>query len=274
MSTYVIGDVQGCFSGLQRLLDKLNFESTTDRLWFVGDLVNRGPESLEVLRFIKGLGNRAVAVLGNHDLYLLAVAAGVMPLRPKDTTDRVLAASDRDELLGWLGERPLVHRADGVLLVHAGLLPQWTIDDAETLAREAHAALCGPERLTLLRTLHQTKELQWSQDLTDTTRLAAGIHVFTRLRTCTVDGLMEPFFSGPPQAARSGFHPWFTIPNRRHSDATIICGHWAALGLHLTESVLALDSGCVYGRELTAVRLEDRKVFQVSCRTECRPKVT
>lgn len=265
MASYAIGDLQGCYTSLQQLAQLVRFNPPEDRLWFVGDLVNRGPESLQVLRYIKSLGPAAITVLGNHDLFLLAVAEGVASLRQSDTLTPILKAPDRDELLAWLRQRPLLHREGNVVLVHAGLLPQWTVDEAHQLAREAETALRGDQFAATLRALHPSGHLQWTPNLVGPARFASIINVLTRLRACSVSGLMESSFSGPPESTPEGFHPWFNIPSRRNATATIIIGHWAAMGLHMTPNLLALDSGCVYGRQLTAVCLEDRKVYQVTC---------
>lgn len=263
MATYAIGDVQGCFNSLRRLLDRIAFQPHVDRIWFVGDLVNRGPDSLSVLRYIKELRDRAVVVLGNHDLFLLAVAEHIVPVRPEDTLQAVLAAPDRDELLIWLRQQRLFHHENPFALVHAGLLPQWSIDDAKRFAHDVEAGLRGPSYRDILRALYPSKHLQWSSQLTGPTRLATIIKVLTRLRACSPDGQMESSYSGPPERIPAGYLPWFTIPERQHRDTTIVCGHWAALGLHCEEHLLAIDSGCVWGRQLSAVRLEDRAVFQV-----------
>jgi bis(5'-nucleosyl)-tetraphosphatase (symmetrical) len=265
MATYAIGDVQGCGEPLHRLLELIRFDPSTDRLWFVGDLVNRGPDSLSVLRYIKNLRDRAAVVLGNHDLFLLAVAEGIATVRPEDTLQDVLAAPDRDELLTWLRQQPLFYSEGSFALVHAGLLPQWSIDQAEQLAHEVEAGLQGPDYRNVLRALYPSKHLQWSPNLTGPTRLATIIKVLTRLRACSPDGRMESSYSGHPDRIPPGYFPWFKIPSRRHGDATIVCGHWAALGLHCEDHLLAIDSGCVWGRQLTAVRLEDRTLFQVPC---------
>jgi len=265
MATYAIGDVQGCHDALQRLIEQIRFDSGSDRLWFVGDLVNRGPDSLKVLRYIKSLGDSAVVVLGNHDLFLLAVAEDLTAMRPEDTLQAILAAPDRDELLGWLRQQRLLYREHQFVLVHAGLLPQWSIGEAEELAREVETGLRSPYYKNLLRALYPSKQLQWSPKLTGPTRLAAIIKVLTRLRACSTDGLMESSYSGPPDHIPAGFLPWFRVSNRKHDDTTIVCGHWASLGLHCEENLLAIDSGCVWGRQLTAIRLEDRAVFQVGC---------
>ncbi|MDX2252034.1 MAG: symmetrical bis(5'-nucleosyl)-tetraphosphatase [Nitrospira sp.] len=263
MATYAIGDIQGCFNSLRNLLDRVAFQPHVDRIWFVGDLVNRGPDSLSVLRYIKDLRDRAVVVLGNHDLFLLAVAEHIVPLRPEDTLQAVLTAPDRDALLTWLRQQRLFHHENPFALVHAGLLPQWSIDDAKRFAHEVEVGLQGPSYRDILRALYPSKHLQWSSQLTGPTRLATIIKVLTRLRACSPDGQMESSYSGPPERIPAGYFPWFTIPERQHRDTTIVCGHWAALGLHCEEHLLAIDSGCVWGRQLSAVRLEDRAVFQV-----------
>lgn len=265
MATYAIGDVQGCYGSLQRLVEQIHFDPSSDRLWFVGDLVNRGPDSLNVLRYVKNLGASAVVVLGNHDLFLLAVASGIATPSPQDTVQQILTAPDRDELLAWVRQQRLFYREPPFVLVHAGLLPQWTIAEAEGLAQEAETALRGPHYKQVLRALYPSKHLQWSSDLAGPIRLATIIKVLTRLRACSPMGLMESSYSGPPERIPPGFLPWFRIGGRRYRDATIVCGHWASLGLHCEENLLAIDSGCVWGRELTAIRLEDRQLFQVPC---------
>jgi len=262
MATYAIGDVQGCLASLQQLINRLCFDPASDRVWFVGDLVNRGPNSLGVLRLIKNLGPSARVVLGNHDLFLLAVAEGIAQLRAKDTIHDVLAAPDRDELLAWLRQQPL-HRHDGAyLMVHAGLLPQWTIAEAVNVAKEVEAVLSGDGYRTLLERLFHSPIPQWTSLLTGMDRLASITRVLTRIRTCSTTGEMSDF-SGTPDKTPDGFAPWFSIPDRRSTDTTIITGHWAALGLRIEDNHVAIDSGCVWGRQLTAIRLEDRKVFQV-----------
>jgi bis(5'-nucleosyl)-tetraphosphatase (symmetrical) len=270
MATYAIGDVQGCSAQLNQLVDRINFDPSADRLWFVGDLVNRGPNSLHVLRYIKQLGPAAQVVLGNHDLFLLAVAADIVALRPKDTIQDVLAAEDRTELMDWLRRQPLHYRERSFFMVHAGLLPQWATDEAVTLAREVEVVLSGPQYRTILEALFLKTPRRWDPDLIGDERLASITRTLTKLRTCTPTGDVSGF-SGPPEQAPAGFLPWFRIPNRKNADATVICGHWAALGLHIEPNLLAIDSGCVWGRELTAVRLEDRQIFQVEGVGRARP---
>lgn len=263
MAIYAIGDIQGCARALERLLELIRFDPSVDRLWCVGDLVNRGPDSLRVLRYLKQLGPSAQVVLGNHDLFLLAVAEGITTVRPEDTVQAILAAPDRDELLTWIRHQPLLYREAPFVLVHAGILPQWSIQDAEELAQEVESGLRSPSYREILRALYPSKHLQWSSQLTGPRRLATIIKVLTRLRACTPDGIMESTYSGPPDRIPAGFHPWFQIDPHRHQDAVFVCGHWASLGLYCRKHILALDSGCVWGRQLTAIRLNDRQVFQV-----------
>lgn len=266
MPTYAVGDVQGCYRALERLLDHIGFDPRRDCLWFVGDLVNRGPDSLAVLRFVKSLGSSAVAVLGNHDLHLLAVFSGILPRRAKDTFHDVLDAPDADDLIAWLRRRPLLHRDQGFTLIHAGLLPHWTTDEAAAYADEVADALRDGRLQDVLRAVYDEKiREQWSPQLAGVDRLEVVINAFTRLRVCSPDGRMNLAFSKTRAEIPDGYLPWFQVPGRRSADTTVIFGHWAALGLHVEDTVIGLDSGCVWGRALTAMRLEDRTVFQVPC---------
>ncbi|MCP9468532.1 MAG: symmetrical bis(5'-nucleosyl)-tetraphosphatase [Nitrospira sp.] len=262
MAIYAIGDVQGCSKSLRALLDRTSFHPSKDRLWLVGDLVNRGPDSLGVLRYLKELGSSAQIVLGNHDLFLLAVAEGTLPLRPKDTLHDVLASPDRDDLLSWLRHQPLHHREGAYLMVHAGLLPQWTVEEAVEYAREVERVLTGPDHRRFLQHLFHDPPRSWSNGLRGWERLTTIARVLTKLRACTPAGETSNF-SGPPDSTPTGFAPWFQLPHRRGHDVTVITGHWAALGLRLAPDHIALDTGCVWGRRLTAVRLEDRTIFQI-----------
>ncbi len=265
MSTYAIGDIQGCFLTLQKLLERLAFDPGRDRLWLVGDLVNRGPRSLEVLRWARGLGDRVVAVLGNHDLHLLARADGVARPRRRDSLEEVLKAPDREDLLDWLRHRPLLHRKGDLSLVHGGLDPSWTLEEAEGLAREAEAALRGPGGHEALSAVYAGRPERWDGSATGTQRLQSILHIFTRIRVCRPDGRLDFAFKGEPEASPEGFLPWYEIPGRKSRGTTLVFGHWAALGLRLMPEALALDSGCAWGRELSALRLEDRAVFQQPC---------
>ena len=265
MATYAVGDIQGCCTELQQLLHKVQFDPFTDRVWLVGDLVNRGPDSLGVLRLVKSLGVAAVTVLGNHDLHLLAVAEGVAELHRSDTFDELLSAPDRDELLFWLRQQRLLHAQDNFALVHAGLLPGWSVAQAQSLAYEVEAALRGDDYPQFLRHMYGNHPDHWDDELSAYPRLRVITNAFTRLRICTERGKMEFKFKGVVQDAPPGYLPWFEVPNRASAAATIVCGHWSALGLKVTPHLITLDTGCLWGGALSAVRLEDRKVFQVEC---------
>lgn len=263
MATYAIGDIQGCHAALQALLERIAFDPACDRLWIVGDLVNRGPESLQVLRTLHGLGEAATVVLGNHDLYLLMVAAGFDRRDKDDTLFQVLEAPDREILLDWLAHRPLMHVEGDYALLHAGLLPMWTITQAQVLAAEVSAALTGPDAQRFLLHLAGNKPEIWTDRLKGWERLRVIVNAFTRMRFCTPHGHMALRAKGPPDQAPAGTVPWFLAPDRFNRTHTIVCGHWSALGYYRGDGVIALDSGCVWGGKLTAFRLEDAAVFQV-----------
>jgi len=231
----------------------------------VGDLVNRGPASLECLRFVKGLGESAVTVLGNHDLHLLCVAHGAEKRRKRDTLEGVLEAPDRDELLEWLRHRPLMHVEDGHVLVHAGLLPEWTVARAADLAHEVEDALRGARFRKLLERMYGDEPARWNERLQGADRLRVAINAMTRLRVCDDSGAMVLSFKGEPGESSDDWTPWFDVPKRRSVDHTVVCGHWSALGVVVRPDLISLDSGCVWGRALTAVRLGDRRVFEVAC---------
>ena len=273
MTTLAIGDIQGCYDSLCRLLDLCAFDPASDRLWLVGDLVNRGPQSLETLRLIKSLGPAALTVLGNHDLYLLMVAEGGAKFRGKDDTIQpILDAPDCTELLDWLRQQPLCHTEGEFCLVHAGLLPQWTAARARKLAREVEAELQGPKYRKFITNLWGSEPSCWSDDLTGAPRLRVIVNAMTRMRFCTPEGIMELKTKGELANAPAGHLPWFDAPNRKSADAVLVTGHWSALGLKITPNLLALDSGCLWGGHLTALRLEDRRLFQVDCSpTEALP---
>ncbi|MGK7344617.1 MAG: symmetrical bis(5'-nucleosyl)-tetraphosphatase [Candidatus Nitrospinota bacterium M3_3B_026] len=268
MGTYAIGDIQGRMGPLEKLLGKIGFNPAKDRLWLTGDLVNRGPDSAAVLRWAAGLGDRIISVMGNHDLRLIGVADGAMQARGSDTFGDVLAAPDRDELLDWLVRRPLLHREGRRVLAHAGLLPQWTAAEAERLAREAEGVLRSEGRPALLRELFDGGPKKWMDGLHGTDRLRVIINAMTRMRVITPDGEMDLEFSGPPGKAPPGKIHWRDAPGRKSAEDLIICGHWAAQGLVMKNDMYALDSGCVWGRLLTAVRLDDGRVFQEPCSPE------
>ena len=265
MPTYAIGDLQGCYDPLQRLLERIQFAPAHDTLWLVGDLVNRGPQSLEVLRFIKSLGEAAVNVLVNHDLHLLALAAGFGRVHKSDTFGPILAAPDRDELLHWLQHRPLAWREGEYLLLHAGLIPGWSADDAMRLAAEAEAVLQQQDAHDFFAQMYGDSPRAWRDNLQGIDRIRVIVNTFTRMRYCTAQGEMDFHHKGAPGSQPPGLFPWFDVPERRSADTTIIMGHWSTLGLIHRPNLLALDTGCLWGGELTAVRLEDRKVFSVTC---------
>ncbi len=262
MATYAIGDVQGCFRTLHRLLERIRYDPGKDRLWFVGDIVNRGPQSLEVLRWVRAQGERATAVIGNHDLHLLGRAFGTREAKRSDTFEAVLAAPDREDLIEWLRRRPLLHRDGRFVLVHAGLLPAWTLDEALGLAREVETGLSGPEPGRFLQALAAGPTPDWAEDLDWTDRCRVAIRAFTRLRTIRSDGRGCEEFSGPPESAPEGCRPWFELWDHRAAEVTVVIGHWAALGLRIQPGLMALDTGCVYGKMLTAARLDDSEIFQ------------
>ena len=260
MATYAIGDVQGCFDELRQLLAELGF-GTDDRLWFVGDLVNRGPKSLEVLRFVRSLGERAVAVLGNHDLHLVAQHAGVERPRHDDTFGDVLAAPDAEELVGWLRQRPMLHVEADFAMVHAGLLPQWTIERALELGREVEQALAGPRYREFLLNMYGAEPERWDEALAGWDRLRIIVNAMTRMRFCDRNGRID--VRGKGTEPRPGYVRWFEA---RAPDArTLIFGHWSQLGLVRRPGFLGIDSGCVWGGALTALRLEDGALHQVRC---------
>lgn len=260
MATYAIGDVQGCYDELRTLLAEVHF-AEADRLWFVGDLVNRGPKSLEVLRFVRGLGDRALTVLGNHDLHLVAVHEGLQRVRNEDTLGEVLAATDRSELVDWLRRCPLMHVEGDYAMVHAGLLPAWSVKEALALSEEVQRALQAPSYREFLKNMYGSKPSRWSGTLAGWDRLRVIVNAMTRMRFCTSEGEMD--FHAKGTKAPVGYQPWYET--RRGDRHFLLCGHWSALGLTLQPGVALLDSGCVWGASLSALRLDDRRVFQVKC---------
>ena len=267
MATYAIGDIQGCCDALKRLLDIVKFDPPRDRVWLVGDLVNRGPQSRDTLRFIMSLGDAAVPILGNHDLHLLVAASGYTKQYPGDTLSDILNAPDRDELLHWLRQQKLMHVDNtlGYAMVHAGLLPQWSITKALALAGEVETVLRGDDHDAFLRPLYGNKPSAWRDDLTGDERLRVIVNAMTRMRLCTVDGDMEFTHKLAPVNMPPGYMPWYDVPGRLSADTPVLFGHWASLGVLLRADVIGLDSGCVWGRKLTAMRLEDRRTFQCHC---------
>lgn len=265
MAIYAVGDIQGCHTELVQLLEKIRFDQARDKLWLVGDLVNRGADSLQVLRLVKSMGESAITVLGNHDLHLLAVANGTGRLHRGDTLDEILAAPDREELLYWLRNQRLLHVEGNFVLVHAGLLPDWTLEQAASLAGEVEAALQGRDYVDFLAHMYGNQPDSWDDKMTGFKRLRVITNALTRMRICTDDGAMEFDFKAEQENIPEGYRPWFDIPGRASTDATVIFGHWSALGLMVKENAIALDTGCLWGGPLTAIRLEDREVIQVPC---------
>lgn len=266
MALFAIGDVQGCLDSLKRLLDDIGHEPGRDRLWFVGDLVNRGPDSLGTLRFVRGLD--AECVLGNHDLHLLAVAAGGRPLKPSDTFTDVLDAPDRDELLAWLARRPLLVRDDaaGWAMIHAGLPPAWDIDTATGLAREVAQSLLDNYRdRAFMGGMYGDRPARWDGSLAGTERRRFVINALTRMRFCDRESELSLSCTGPPGSQPPPFHPWFEI--WPHTSHRVVFGHWSTLGAANHGNAVSTDSGCVWGQDLTAVRLVPPPVefFKVPC---------
>ncbi|BAW80441.1 bis(5'-nucleosyl)-tetraphosphatase [Candidatus Nitrosoglobus terrae] len=278
MAVYAIGDIQGCYAELQQLLEQIHFDVKKDQLWMTGDLVNRGPQSLAVLRFIYSLGDRVVSVLGNHDLHLLAVAAGVRDLFPEDTLAPILAAPDREELITWLRYRPLFYQDPllGVTLIHAGLPPQWDITTAEACASELEAVLQGPGWQNFLAHMYGDKPDNWCDSLEGWDRLRLIANCLTRLRYCNTKGQLKLKIKGSPEVKTKELIPWFEMPDRASRGSRIIFGHWATLGVGAyDDSVFALDGGCVWGGQLVALRLDDENPqwFAVNCRGHSRPTI-
>lgn len=276
MSTYAIGDIQGCYQDLQSLLQLIQFDPTQDTLWFTGDLVNRGPKSLEVLRFIKNLNERAIAVLGNHDIHLLAVAENnVQYLKPQDTLGSILSAPDREELLEWLRNRPLLHHDStlGFTMIHAGLPPEWDLQQARECANEVEQALRGEQYKDYLKNIYGNKPKKWSEELEGWERLRFITNCFTRLRYCSAKGKLALKKKDNPllKANEDKHQAWFLWSHRASREHNIIFGHWSTLGYYADHGVYALDTGCLWGGSLTALRLEDKQVFSLPCKGICDP---
>jgi bis(5'-nucleosyl)-tetraphosphatase (symmetrical) len=267
VAIYAVGDVQGCHDALQLLLEQVAFDPASDLLWLVGDIVNRGPDSLKVLRFVRSLGSRAQVVLGNHDIHLLAVAEGVRGLRGGDTLRQVLDAPDASELMDWLRAQPLLHTdlALGYCMVHAGIPPHWDLATATVLAREAEKWLSTHGCAELVPNV-ATELGELTPELTAGQRARVIISYLTRMRVCTADGRMDLVFKGPAEQTPPGFLPWFAHPERKTRDIRVLFGHWAALqGKADAPNVFALDTGCVWGKSLTMLRLEDGRKFCHLC---------
>ncbi|MDF2446225.1 MAG: bis(5-nucleosyl)-tetraphosphatase, symmetrical [Moraxellaceae bacterium] len=265
MALYAIGDVQGCREALEDLLEVIRFDPAADRLWLAGDLVARGPDSLGVLRLVKGLGTCAETVLGNHDLHLLAAHHGISTPKPKDRTQPILEAPDREALMDWLRQRPLLLQdaAHDCVLTHAGIPPMWSLATAQQLAREVEATLQGTGIRDYLAAMYGNEPALWSPTLAGTTRLRVITNYLTRMRLLSADGALDLAFKEDIASIPAGLHAWFELPNRHLTVGTVLFGHWAALEGHTGNSrFVALDSGCVWGRHLTAFRLDDGAFFR------------
>ena len=268
MAVYAIGDLQGCYDPFRRLLDKLDFDDGKDTLWLTGDLVNRGPKSLKTLRFVKSLGDSAVTVLGNHDLHLLALGAGTTHYGERfETLRKILDADDRNELLDWLRHRPLAHydKSLETLLVHAGVYPTWTVNKTLARAREVEKALRGNDYPGLLANMYGNTPAKWSGKISGYKRLRFIVNCLTRMRMLTPKMRLNLAHNGPPWRGRKNLTPWYDIADPAWAGTRIVFGHWSQLGLIVLPELVSLDTGCVWGRQLTAVRLDKRvpRVIQV-----------
>ncbi|MDH5180113.1 MAG: symmetrical bis(5'-nucleosyl)-tetraphosphatase [Gammaproteobacteria bacterium] len=265
MATYAIGDLQGCYSDLQRLLEKLQFNPQQDRLWFAGDLVNRGPESLQCLRFVKSLGDRAITVLGNHDLHLLAVAAGMKEAKD-DGLDKITAAHDSAELLDWLRRQPLLHhdRQHSLVMVHAGIYPFWNLPQAQSCAKELEAVLSGDHYHDFLHVMYGNEPARWEDGLQDWDRLRFICNSFTRMRFCNTDGRLDLVDKGKPGSQIQNYMPWYAVPGRKTAHIPVLFGHWSTLGDPAVNNIYPLDHGCVWGGQLTALRIDIQPMQYIS----------
>ncbi len=275
MALYLIGDVQGCDSALARLLDSVGFSPSRDTIYLLGDLVNRGPDSAAVLRRLMALDGSAHCLLGNHDLSLLAVAHGLRAPHRNDTLDGILSAPDRTVLIDWLRHQHMALHAHGILMVHGGVLPSWTVAQTLSLAGEVQSVLRGPALTGFLREMYGNEPDHWDDNLRGSSRLRVIVNALTRLRFCTPQGVMDLKTSGGPDAAPAGYLPWFEVPGRRTAGETVAFGHWSTLGLLLRPDVLSLDTGCVWGGCLSALRLGtepgQHELIQVKCEPAQKP---
>jgi bis(5'-nucleosyl)-tetraphosphatase (symmetrical) len=280
MAIYAIGDIQGCYDELLQLLEKIKYRGDRDRLWFTGDLVNRGPKSLQTLRMIRAMDANAVTVLGNHDLHLLATAYDHQQPGKKDTIDDILAAPDREPLFDWLRSRPLMHvdKDLDLVMVHAGLHPDWTIEKAQSLAHEVESVLRSDKHAVFYRHMYGDKPRKWSDDLKGWSRLRYITNIFTRLRYCDESGATSMGTKGAPGTQPKGLHPWFEIGSRRSKHNQIIFGHWSTLALlneYPYSNVYPLDTGCLWGGRLTAMRIDEKPFSKTSidCPETQKPKL-
>lgn len=267
MATYAIGDIQGCFDELQALLSLVNYDDQHDSLWFCGDLVNRGPKSLEVLRFVRSLGDRAITVLGNHDLHLLARYYQGKTPAPDNSLYPIFQAKDHKKLMKWLRGQPLAHydKKHNLLMVHAGIAPQWNLDTTLSCAAELSETIKSRGYKLFFDNMYGDKPDKWSEKLTGWDRLRFIANTLTRLRYCDSEGRYQMKPKGAPGTQPSGVIPWFEHPARNNLDFTTLFGHWSTLGVHQSNRVISLDSGCLWGGSLTAFRIEDREFFSLCC---------
>ena len=269
MAIYAIGDLQGCFSDLIRLLVKIKFNPDRDRLWFTGDLVNRGPQSLETLRYIKNLGDSATSVLGNHDLHLLACHFGKKKPNDKDTLSALLRSEDSEELLNWLRRRPMLHYEDNWCLVHAGLPPQWDLSIALSCAKKIENILRGKNGVLteFFRYMYGDTPNIWDPQMDETSLLRFSVNALTRMRYCTESGCIDTKFKGKPGSQPNGLIPWFDHPDRQNQNLNIVFGHWSTLGAVCRKGAYGIDTGCIWGAQLTALRIDKKRVqyFQINC---------
>ena len=270
MSTYAIGDIQGCFKELVQLLDKINFDETNDRLWFVGDIVNRGPDSLEVLNFIMNLGESTIIVLGNHDLHLVAIAEGLAKQKKIDTLAPIITSPDKQQLLAWIRQQPLMHHDKELnfSMIHAGLPPQWEIHQALELASEVNQILSSDDYLSFLNAMYGNNPNAWDENLAGNDRLRYIVNCFTRMRYLNDKNELNFSEKGAPGSQGDHLFPWFTIKGRKSKNDKIIFGHWSTVLLgnirdFTPYNVYPIDTGCLWDGELTAMRLEDEKLFSV-----------
>lgn len=272
MAIYAIGDIQGCYDELRRLLDFVKFEPGPDQLWLAGDLVNRGPKSLETLRFVKDLGSAAITVLGNHDLHLIATVVSLGKSGKKDTLGAILRAPDCDELIDWLRHQHLFHHNDEFCMLHAGLPPQWDFALTRQMALEVEQAMQGSDYDRFFRGMYGNKPTVWSDDLPKSEKLRFAVNCFTRLRYCTVDGVLDFSQKGAPGTQPEHLLPWFAVPGRKSLDMHIIFGHWSTLGFYQDYNCYAIDTGCLWGGQLTALRLDaEPQRFSIDCEASQNP---
>lgn len=274
MAVYAIGDIQGCYDDLMGLLEEIQFDQGKDRLWFTGDLVNRGPDSLRVLRFVRDLGDNAISVLGNHDLHMLALAEGYAPHHRSDTLDEILNAPDREDLLNWVRQQPLLYHDEKLhfTMVHAGLPPQWDLSLAQQCAFEVESVLRGDNYLEFLANMYGNEPDIWDENLQGWDRLRFITNCFSRLRYCNSEGQLCLKSKGEPGTQPKGYLPWFEVPGRKSKDMRIIFGHWSTLGLYRDNGVFSLDTGCLWGGLLTAMHLEsDMSIYSYVCPGHKRP---